>query len=53
MSVILVIGSLMANQAIIGESNVLHRKNMNNGSGGKTEFWILWREKRWFGEGVE
>lgn len=38
MSVILVIGSLMANQAIIGEGNVLHRKNRNNGSGGTTEF---------------
>lgn len=53
MSVILVIGSLMANQAIIGRGDVLHRKNRNNGSGGKTEFCILWRGKRWFGEGVK
>lgn len=31
----------------------MHRKNRNNGSGGKTEFCILWRGKRWFGEGVK
>lgn len=52
MSVILVIGSLMANQAIIGEGNVLHRKNRNNGSGGTTEFWTLWREKDGLGRGL-